>query len=68
MLTEWTVTRTVSKVFNSNPQGSRLRGRPKHRWWNCVQTYIKKRKITEEERERKKQRTLEDIVVTTLWR
>ena len=38
--------RKVSKVFNNNPQGSRLRGRPKHRWWNCVQTDIKKWKIT----------------------
>ena len=38
--------RNVSKVFNNNPQGSRLRGRPKHRWWNCVQTDINKWKIT----------------------
>jgi len=22
----------VSQVFNNNPQGSRLRGRPRHRW------------------------------------
>ena len=36
----------VSQVFNNNPQGSRLRGRPKDRWWNYVQTGIKKRKIT----------------------
>jgi hypothetical protein len=28
--------RKVSQVFNNNPQGSRLRGRPKNRWWNCV--------------------------------
>jgi hypothetical protein len=26
--------RKVSQVFNNNPQGSRLRGRPKNRWWN----------------------------------
>ena len=26
--------------LNNNPQGSRLRGRPKNRWWNCVQTDI----------------------------
>ena len=24
--------RKVSQVFNNNPQGSRLRGRPKNRW------------------------------------
>jgi len=32
--------RNVSPVFNNNPQGSRLRGRPNNRWWNCVQTDI----------------------------
>jgi hypothetical protein len=32
--------RKVSQVFNNNPQGYRLRGRPKNRWWNCVQTDI----------------------------
>ena len=37
--------RKVSQVFNNNPQGSRLRGRPKNRW-NCVQTDISKCKIT----------------------
>jgi hypothetical protein len=26
--------RTVSQVFNKNPQGRR----PRNRWWNCVQT------------------------------
>ena len=30
--------RKVSQVFDNNLQGSRLRGRPKNRWWNCVQT------------------------------
>jgi hypothetical protein len=34
------------QVFNNNPQGSQLRGRPKNRQWNCVQTDIKKCKIT----------------------
>ena len=34
--------RKVSQVFNNNPQGCRLRGRPKNRWWNCVQTGINK--------------------------
>jgi hypothetical protein len=37
--------RTLSQVFNNNPQGSRPRGRPRNRWWNCVQKYIKKCKI-----------------------
>ena len=36
----------LSQVSNNNPQGSRLRGRPKTRWRNCVQTYINKCKIT----------------------
>jgi hypothetical protein len=34
--------RVVSQVFNNNPQGSRFRGRPKSRWWNCVRTDINK--------------------------
>jgi hypothetical protein len=38
--------RKVSEVFNNNPQGSRIRGRSKNRWWNCVQTAINKCKIT----------------------
>jgi hypothetical protein len=37
--------RTVSQVFNNNPQESRPRGRPRNRCWNCVQTDIKKCKI-----------------------
>ena len=32
--------RKGSQVFNNNPQRSRLRGRPKNRWWNCVQRLI----------------------------
>jgi hypothetical protein len=35
------VSSLVSQVFNNNPQGSR----PRNRWWNCVQTDIKKCKI-----------------------
>jgi len=27
----------LNRRFNSNPQGRRQRGRPKNRWWNCVQ-------------------------------
>jgi len=27
----------VSQVYNNIAQESRLRGRPKNRWWNCVQ-------------------------------
>jgi hypothetical protein len=37
--------RKVSQVFNNNPQGIRLRGRQKTRWWNCIQTDINSRKI-----------------------
>jgi len=29
-----------SQVFNNYPQGSRLKGRPKKRWWNCVHILI----------------------------
>ena len=46
---EWLVQeekKKASHVFKSNPQGSRLRGRPKNRWWNYVQTDINIRKIT----------------------
>jgi len=37
--------RNVSHVFNNNPDGSGLRGRPNNRWWNCVQTGTDKYKI-----------------------
>jgi hypothetical protein len=37
--------RKVSQVFNSDPQGGRLRGRPQNRWWISVQTDINKYKI-----------------------
>jgi len=38
--------RKVSLVFsNNNPQGSRQTGRPKNRWWDCVQTDINSCKI-----------------------
>jgi len=40
MITEWKVKRKMSQVFNNNAQGSRLRGRPENRWWNCVQILI----------------------------
>jgi len=33
------------QIFNNNPQGNRLRGRPKNVWWNCGQTRINRRKI-----------------------
>ena len=32
--------RKVSQVFKNSRKGSRLRGRQKNRWWNCVQTDI----------------------------
>ena len=38
--------RKVSQAFNNNSQGSRPRGRPKNRWWNCVPTGTDKCKIT----------------------
>jgi len=47
--------RKVSQVFNNNPKGHRLRGRPKNRWWNCVQTDINRCKI-ENWKERSKNR------------
>jgi hypothetical protein len=43
MLTEWIV--KEKEVFNSNRQGSRLKGRPKYRWWNFIQTRINRCKI-----------------------
>ena len=47
--------RKVNKVFNNNHWGILLRGRPKNRWWNCIQTYINKYKIKILDREVKKQ-------------
>jgi len=38
--------RKVSQVFNKNPRGSQLRGRPNNRVWNCVHTNINRHKIT----------------------
>jgi hypothetical protein len=35
----------VCQVFNSNPQGSRLRGRPQKGWWNSVQTDVNNTKL-----------------------
>jgi hypothetical protein len=32
----------VSQAVNNNPQGSRLRGRPRNGCWKCVQTDINK--------------------------
>jgi len=32
--------RNVSQVFDSIPQGNRLRGQRTNRWWKCVQTGI----------------------------
>ena len=45
--------RKVSQVLNNNPQGSRLRGRPKNRWWNCVQTDIIYAKLRTGKRDKK---------------
>ena len=35
-------TRKVTQVFYNNPQGSRQRGRPRHRWVDDVQTDLEK--------------------------
>ena len=32
-------------IFNTQPERNRLRGRPRDRWWNCVQADLKKCKI-----------------------
>jgi len=45
--------RKVSEAFNNNLQGRRLSGRPKNKWWNCVQTDINKCKITNWKRKSK---------------
>lgn len=45
MLTEWRVEENY--VFNNNPQGCRLGGRPKvNRWQNCIKIDNNKCKIT----------------------
>jgi len=46
MFSEFIVLENLSQVFNNNPQGSRLKGLPKNRWWNCIQTDINKCKIS----------------------
>jgi len=53
--------RKVSQVFNSNPQGSRLRVRLKNKWWSCVQTDISKCKITNWEERPKNRADWENI-------
>jgi hypothetical protein len=35
----------LSQIFNNNPQGNWLRGRPNKRWWNIEQTDINIYKI-----------------------
>jgi hypothetical protein len=37
--------REVSQLVGNNPQGIQLRGWPKNRWWNFLQTYNEKCKI-----------------------
>jgi hypothetical protein len=38
-------TRKVNQVCKNNAHGSRIRGRPKHRWWNCELTDFSRCKI-----------------------
>jgi hypothetical protein len=37
---------TLSELLENNRHGSRLRVRPKNKWWNYVQTDINNCKIT----------------------
>ncbi|KAJ4450459.1 hypothetical protein ANN_01884 [Periplaneta americana] len=39
-VTRMETTRKVKIVFNNNPDGTRLRGRPRTRWWNCVRVDV----------------------------
>jgi len=45
MLIEWILKEMLSQAFDNNPLGSRLKGRPNNRCWNCFQTDINKCKI-----------------------
>ena len=37
--------RKVKQIFKSQPQGTRLKGGPKKRWWDCVRQDLEKCKI-----------------------
>ena len=37
--------RKVKQIFKLQPQGTRLRGRPKNKWWDCVHEDLEKCKI-----------------------
>lgn len=45
-ITRMEASRKVKMVFNNNPDGTRLRGRPRNRWWNCVRADVDRFKIT----------------------
>jgi hypothetical protein len=45
--------RMVYQVFATQPQGSRPRGRPNSRWWDCVYGDIRKCKIRNREQRSK---------------
>jgi hypothetical protein len=49
--------RMVCQVFDNEPQGSRPRGRPKCRWWDCVYGEIRKCKIRNWEQRSKIEKT-----------
>jgi len=53
--------RKVRQVFNNNPQRSVTTGRPKKKWWNCVQTDVNRCKIKKPEREVKKERPFAEV-------
>jgi hypothetical protein len=46
VLTERIVKEKYVKYLTTVLKGSRLKGRPKNKWWNCVQTDINRCKIT----------------------
>jgi len=55
-------TRKVNQVFYNTLQRSRLRGRPRNRWWNCVQTNNNKCKIKNWKRGSKNRAKLEKSI------
>ena len=44
MQLRWRIIRK-QMIFNVYPEGSRTRGRPRSRWWDCVQQDLKDLRI-----------------------